>query len=275
MTKYLKFWGTRGSCPVSGPDYLQFGGNTACLELRYDDHLIIFDAGTGIRPLGETLHNIKTIDLFIGHTHWDHLIGFPFFKPIYEKGIQINIWAPHGEGRSVRERFDDIFSQEFFPIHLNEIQANLNFKTMKEKQPIKIGPLTLDFHATNHPGLTYCFKIITPHQTISYITDNEIDIPAQQSFIDFHKHSDIFVHEAQYSRAEYQKKSGWGHSSFTNAISLISLIQPAHWFITHHDPQHTDTDLKQLATHARTLLAKQNITTPAQWIPDGFVLKLK
>lgn len=275
MAKYLKFWGTRGSCPVSGADYLQFGGNTACLELRYDNHLIIFDAGTGIRPLGESLKNETVIDLFIGHTHWDHTIGFPFFQPIYEKGIKINIWAPMGVGRTTEQRFDDIFSPEFFPIHLNEIQAELIFKTIQENTPVQIGPLTLDFHPTRHPGNAFCFKIKTPHQTISYITDNEVDIPSQKSFIDFHNRADIFIHEAQYSQDEYKRKKGWGHSSLNNMFELIEKVKPAHWYITHHDPRHSDKDLKEFASVARRALEEKHISCPAQWVPDGFILNLK
>jgi phosphoribosyl 1,2-cyclic phosphodiesterase len=274
MTRYLKFWGTRGSCPVSGSDYQLFGGNTACLELRYDDHLVIFDAGTGIRPLGEMLQT-NSFDLFLGHTHWDHIIGFPFFKPIHSKDTVINIWAPQGEGRTITERFDDMFSSEFFPIHLDEIQAKLAFKNMQEDNPIQIGSLKLEFHKTHHPGLTYCFKITTPHQTISYITDNEIDIPLQSSFINFHKNADIFIHEAQYSAEEYKQKAGWGHSDLPKVISLIEKIQPKNWFVTHHDPKHTDADLKNLEHHAQTLLAERKIFIPVQWISDGFILKLK
>jgi phosphoribosyl 1,2-cyclic phosphodiesterase len=275
MARYLKFWGTRGSCPVSGPNYQQFGGNTACLELRYDDVLIIFDAGTGIRPLGESLKSEKEIDLFIGHTHWDHTIGFPFFHPIYEKGIKITVWAPHGNGRTTKERFEDIFSPEFFPIHLDEIQADLAFKTLREKAPVQIGPITLDFHPTRHPGNAFCFKIKTPHQTIGYVTDNEIDLPSQKSFIDFHENADIFIHEAQYFVEEYEKKKGWGHSSIQAFIALLEKISPKQCFITHHDPQHTDADLRHLAMIAHAVTEEKGLPCSPQWVPDGFILNLQ
>lgn len=274
MKRYLKFWGTRGSCPVSGAEYLQYGGNTCCLELRYDDAFLIFDAGTGIRPLGYTLPHQKKIDLFLSHTHWDHILGFPFFEPIYREDVHITVWSPEGPGRKCRELFDEVLAEEFFPVHLDEIQAQLQFKSIFEKKPIQIGPLILDFHTTLHPGRTLCFKIKTPKQTISYVTDNEIDIEAQGSFIDFHKGSDLFIHEAQYSSEEYSHKKGWGHSSLSRAISLIQKVRPGRWIVTHHDPEHTDQDLFHLQAHAKKLLSEISTPCPVEWVPDGHIIPL-
>lgn len=271
MTKYLKFWGTRGSCSVSGHEYTHFGGNTCCLEVRYQDTLVIIDAGTGIRPLGETVHE-KKIDLFLSHTHWDHIIGFPFFEPLYRKGTHITIWAPQGhENRSCRDLFDQVLAYEFFPINLDEMQATLEFKVIEERKPIQLGPLSLDFHTTRHPGLTYCFKIKTPHETIGYTTDNEIDLEAQKSFIEFHQNCDYFIHEAQYTPDEYQHRKGWGHSSLANVLKLVELVKPKHWLVTHHDPKHTDADLKILAEKAR----HHNLPCPSQWVADGRIIALK
>ncbi len=274
MKKYLKFWGTRGSCAVSGAEYLHYGGNTCCLEVRYDDAFLIIDAGTGIRPLGNTLLHHKKIDLFLSHTHWDHLIGFPFFEPIYRKDVHITVWAPEGPGRKCRELFDQLLAKEFFPVHLDEIQAQLQFKPIFEKKPLQVGPLTLDFHTTIHPGLTLCFKIKTPKQTISYVTDNEIDVDSQASFIDFHKGSDLFIHEAQYTPEEYMHKKGWGHSSLSRAVSLIQKVHPGRWIVTHHDPKHTDHDLSALHTRARKLLAESHNSCPIDWATDGHTITL-
>jgi phosphoribosyl 1,2-cyclic phosphodiesterase len=271
MKNYLKFWGTRGSCAVSGAEYLHFGGNTCCLELRYDDTVVIFDAGSGIRPLGHTLAHEKKIDLFLSHLHWDHIVGFPFFEPLYRKGVHITIWTPQGHGRSPSELFDQLLAPEFFPIHLDQMKAHLEFKTIQEKTPVRLGPLTIDFHKTIHPGVTYCFKIKTPHQTIGYVTDNEIDLEKQQSFIAFHKNCDYFIHEAQYSVDEYPEKAGWGHSSITNALELVRQVHPSRWLVTHHDPAHTDENLRALAKLART----SDLPCPVEWIPDHHMVALK
>src|SRR5436309_1359666 len=124
MRKLLKFWGTRGSCPVSGPSFAKYGGNTSCLEICYEDAHLIIDAGTGIRPLGEQLLNARDeIQLFIGHPHWDHVIGFPFFDPLYQHDQKIAVWLPEKTPKSGRELFDELLSFDFFPIGLNQIKA--------------------------------------------------------------------------------------------------------------------------------------------------------
>jgi len=273
MQNYLKFWGTRGSCSVSGPEYSHFGGNSCCLEIRYEDTHIVIDAGTGIRPLGEVFMNekIHKIDLLVSHTHWDHLIGFPFFDPIYHKEYTITIWAPQGLKKNGKDLFGDLLAQDFFPVSLDEIQATLKFKTIREHQPIQFGKLSIDFQKTNHPGHTLCFKITTPHQVISYVTDNEINHTNQSEFIAFHKNTDILIHEAQYSAEEYHLKTGWGHSSLDDAIRLVNGIHPSEWLVTHHDPKHSDTDLRELEKIAQ----QSNLCCPVQWIADGHVILLK
>lgn len=272
--KHLKFWGTRGSCPVSGPEYLQFGGNTPCLELKYDEQFLIFDAGTGIRPLGSSLCNetgctVKKINLFLSHFHWDHIIGFPFFEPIYRKGTEITVWTPKGNGRTSRDLFGQLLASEFFPIHLNQVQAKLDFKIIEPKKPVQMGPLSINFCSTTHPGNTLCFKIRTPDQSIGYVTDNEIDENSQ--FIEFHKDVDLFIHEAQYTPKEYESKQGWGHSSIAKALNLVGQIRPAKWLVTHHDPSHTDIDLLALEKVAKA----SSLPCPVEWVGDGHVISLR
>ncbi len=269
-TKYLKFWGTRGSCPVSGVDYLHFGGNTPSLEIRYGEQIAILDAGTGIRPLGLALPKIDKIDLFLSHFHWDHINGFPFFEPIYRKEVNMTIWAPHSEGRSTQDLFEDLLAFEFFPIHLSQIQAKLNFELFKAKQPVQLGNLTIDFHETIHPGHSYCFKIKTPKMTIGYVTDNEIDFEKQKSFIEFYKGVDLFIHEAQYTSEEYKSKKGWGHSSLNKMCELIEKIGPSKCLVTHHDPKHSDSDLREMEEIARS----RPLPCPIEWVHDGYSLPI-
>lgn len=270
MTKLLKLWGTRGSCSVSGPEYTQFGGNGPCMEFRYNDELAIFDAGTGIRPLGMTLKDEKTIDLFLSHFHWDHIIGFPFFEPIYKKGTVINIYSPNHEKRPAKSLFNQLLADEFFPIHLDQIQATLNFEGIEEKKPIQRGPLTIDFHKTLHPGETLCFKIQTPKETIGYVTDNEINIEKQASLIAFLQGVDLLIHEAQYAPDEYEKKKGWGHSSLTKTVDFLQHVKPKKWLVTHHDPNHTDEDLKRLEKIAQS----SSLPCQVEWAGDGTTIHL-
>lgn len=272
--KFLKFWGTRGSCPVSGPQYSRYGGNTCCLEICYEETHLIIDAGTGIRPLGETLRR-KTIDLFFGHTHLDHIIGLPFFAPLYQKETKIVIWSPE---KSFQEVFNSLFASELFPVHFEEVLAHIDFRTTHPKKPISLGKLSIDFHPVSHPGGAFCFKIKTPHQTIAYATDNEISaktLAPHHSFIDFLSECDLLIHEAQYFPEEYLQKVGWGHSSIANVIGLIEKVNIPDWLITHHDPRHTDQDLDRLAKKAEEILKEQHLNCRSKWIADGEEVPLK
>lgn len=290
MTKnYLKFWGTRGSCAVSGAEYAEFGGNTCTLEVRLEESVLIFDAGTGIRTLGQELlrQNIRNIHLFLSHSHWDHFIGLPFFEPIYEPGVHITIWAPPNIQRSYKELVSDLLSPEFFPVRLEQVKADLEFKTIQQKTPVKLENVTLDFHSTHHPGLTYSFKIQMGGKTFGYVTDNEMlqgyhgpidPVPQElvephQSLIEFFSDCDTLIHEAQYTPEEYLHKVSWGHSSSQNAAYLIQQTEVLEWLVTHHDPSHTDLDLHALEARTRKLLDEHQIPCKVRWIGDGFVYR--
>ncbi len=270
MKNYFKFWGTRGSCPVSGLEYSHFGGNTGCLEVRYDQQLIIIDAGTGIRPLSYTLQDEKTVHLILSHTHWDHILGFPFFRPLYDKNMHLHIWAPRGEGKPCRELFQTMMSHEFFPISFDQIQAQLTFHTIQHMTPIELGPLQINFHRVHHPGETYSIQIQTPHELIGYTTDDEIVPGKTASFIEFHKDSDYFIHEAQYTEEEYARKARWGHSCLNHVIQIVEQIRPSRWLVTHHDPEHTDQTLRALEKTARS-----QVKCPVEWVYDGQIFSLK
>lgn len=280
MSKYLKFWGTRGSCPVSGLEYSKFGGNTSCLELCYGDEYLIIDAGTGIRPLGmELLEKKRPLHLILTHAHWDHVIGFPFFEPLYSPDSEITIWSPSENNKSCRQIFDNLMRAEFFPVQLTELKAKLHFFSIDEKKPIRTGPLIIHFHQTHHPSATYCLKIETPHQTIGYASDNEMfqdyhgdlmHAPLDADLIEFFTGCDLLIHEAQYFPEEYLKKVGWGHSSVSNAIALIQKAKIREWLVIHHDPKHTDEDLDRLAALAQRLLEDHKIPCRSEWIGDGY-----
>lgn len=260
---FLKFWGSRGSSPVSGPSYTRFGGNTSCLEVRNEKDLIIIDAGTGIRSLGKSLlssdHNIYRI--FISHTHWDHIAGFPFFGPLYQKESRVEIYAPVGYDKSVKDLFYEMLAYSYFPVRLDDISAKVSFHELRDGDELKFGSIKLQTHYAFHPGATLCFKIQINGQSFGYVTDNEALIgyhgdPAKidrhhpllephLSFIDFFEDCHTLIHEAQYSPTEYQKKVGWGHSSVSNAAVLLKYCKSKEWIVTHHDPSHADEELQK------------------------------
>lgn len=281
MGNYLKFWGTRGSCPVSGPQYRAFGGSTSCLEVRYGETLAIIDAGTGILPLGNQLfkEEVRKIHLFFSHLHWDHLLGFPFFKPLYRPDVEIIISAPQGSGRTPKELFEQLFAEEFFPVKLDKLPAKLEFRTIEARQSIEMGAIEIDFQPALHAYATFCFKVTTPREIIGYATDNELTPPLEDSryggLIDFFQGCDLLIHEMQYSKEEHQSRRGWGHSSPMGLLSFLERVRPGRWFVTHHDPDHTDRDLKRLCRETKKLLHERKIVCPVEWVADGMIFELK
>lgn len=292
LTSYIKFWGTRGSNPVAGNEYVRFGGNTCCLEVRHNDTLAIIDAGTGIRPLGEQLlhEDHESYHLFVGHTHWDHITGFPFFAPIYQKNGSIVVWSPVGFEKSTKELFTDMLAYAYFPVRLEEMHSKIMFKELRDTKPISVGDLLIDTYHTNHPGPTLGFKIISPQKTIGYITDNEMlmgylghpnDITSDHpllephlGLIEFLKGCDVIIHEAQYLPEEYAHKIGWGHSSISNATVLIREVGCKEWIVTHHEPTHTDEKLQLKAQLHRDILRECNVQCSVELAYDGFMLPL-
>lgn len=289
---FIRFWGSRGSNPVSGAEYVQHGGNTCCLEVHYGKDVVIIDAGTGIRPLGAHLltSDKKHIHLFLGHTHWDHITGFPFFTPIYDPSFEVSIWGPIGFEKSTKELFTEMFAYAYFPVRLDDIKAKLSFNELKEGATIKIGEIEVSTHYAYHPGATLCFKIRVAGKTIGYATDNELfmgyhghpdaigkDHPLllpHQSQIDFYRHCDLLIHEAQYFPEEYQTKVGWGHSSVSNATVLVKYCDVKEWLVTHHDPSHTDTTLQKKLQMHKDILQECGLKTQVHFAYDGLIIPL-
>lgn len=287
IARYMKFWGSRGSSSVSGPDYSRFGGCTSCLEIRDNDELIIFDAGSGIRALGEKilLEKNRTIHLLISHFHWDHLWGFPFFLPIYHSDYNIHIHAPGETPEDINKQLSLLFSPKFFPVNLGDLKAKISYHPLNADTPIKIGNITIDCCLAHHPGKTFCFKVNSSTLTFGYVTDNEFlsnydgppcDISRDNPLLDpyrdqirFFENCELMIHEAQYLPNEYKKKKGWGHSSINNALVLIREINPKTWIVTHHDPDETDKDLIEKKNILKTLLNECSIGCTLEFAEDG------
>lgn len=290
---YMKFWGTRGSHSVSGIEYLRFGGNTACLEIRYGKYLLIIDAGTGLTNLGNHLikeNSIENIELLIGHTHLDHIAGLPGFAPIHSDKFAITIRAPINFYKNTKELLRDMLTHAFFPVDLEEVKAALKFKELMTFSPFEFGPIKIDCHYTYHPGTTLGFKIEIDGMKIGYVTDNEVlmgytgdpkDITPDHpllaphlSFIEFFKNVDILVHEAQYTPKIYEDKVGWGHSSIYNAAVIVKYINPKTWIVTHHDPEDTD----EMVSKKYDILSKAchylNMTCSLRMGYDGLKINL-
>ena len=174
-TSYLKLWGTRGSVPVSGPQYTTYGGNTSCLEVRHNNHLVIIDAGTGIRGLGDGLihSEIREIHLFFGHTHWDHIIGFPFFLPLYNPEFTIHIYAEQNKEHNIKEALSKVLRPNYFPIRLEEMKADLRYHCLTCRDQVRIGDIRLMAIPCEHPGGALAFRFDIEDKRVGYVTDHE------------------------------------------------------------------------------------------------------
>jgi len=285
---YIRFWGTRGSIPVSGRSYLVHGGDTSCVEVRLKDDLIIFDAGTGIRPLGSDLMKgwSGRVHLFVGHTHWDHIQGFPFFAPIYSPEFEMTVYGAPGFRKDLAAVFRGQLDTDYFPIQFDDLRAKIDFRTL-DRTPIRIGEALITWEFVHHPGPAVGFKIDLGGKTVAYVSDNEFAkgylgnpsrlirgfpiVDACSRIIEFLEGVDVLIHEAQYSNQEYHSKISWGHSSLSNACALVRLAQVKQWLITHHDPSHTDEQLQEIQLLARQILDELSSSTSVRLAHDGLI----
>jgi phosphoribosyl 1,2-cyclic phosphodiesterase/ActR/RegA family two-component response regulator len=273
-TTRLKFWGVRGSVPAPGPETVYYGGNTSCVEVRADGELIILDAGTGIRQLGRHLQQEfgeqpMRMTILVTHTHWDHIQGFPFFAPAYDRRNQVRIFAFEGPRKGLEATLSIQMESPYFPISMQEMPGNIEFEELKALD-FEIGKVAVKAAFMNHPGVCVGYKLITSAATIAYFPDNEMfgrlrsaDAAHQsQEHTDFARKqdgrlqefitgADIVISDAQYDAAEYAEHVGWGHSCIDDVVDLAMAAKVKQLFLFHHDPDHTDAQIAQMLATAR------------------------
>lgn len=245
----IKFYGTRGSIPVSHRDFLEFGGNTTCLKITRDNgRIAIIDAGTGIRELGKDLikERFDQDQLFIGftHFHWDHIQGFPFFASAYISNMIINILAMGREREinNLEDIFRDQMKKEYFPIPLDEMGAKCNFIQI-ERNKLMINDALIQVIKQKHPGGSFGYRMDDNGKSVVICTDIEHEGPIEKDIVAFCKNADVLVHDGQYTTEELSSHRGWGHSSYEQAIEVAEQAGVKQLIITHHDPDHNDAFL--------------------------------
>ena len=290
----IRFWGTRGSVPSPGKATVKYGGNTSCVELRAGNQILIFDAGTGIRDLGNQLINEfksqpVTLHLFVSHTHWDHIQGFPFFMPAYNKNFQIIIYGPPARDKSLKDLFKFQMDSEYFPVPLGDLNAQIVMQEVRE--PFRLGSLQITSFFLNHPAMTLAYKIFDGEKTFVFATDNEpyrftlhaarkdqlssqYGAELDQKFIDFLGGADLLVSEAQYTMEEYRTKIGWGHSPIESIVEFAMKANVKQLALFHHDPTHDDAMVDNIVKHAQRLLALQKSTVQCFGAAEGMEIKL-
>ncbi|MDR1143424.1 MAG: MBL fold metallo-hydrolase [Spirochaetaceae bacterium] len=274
----VRIWGARGSIPCPGKDTVIYGGNTACLEIRADEKPVIIDFGTGIKPLGDRLMAAEfkkgpiDADIFISHTHWDHIMGFPMFTPLFIPTTRLRIRGPVSyEDDTLEQIFAAQLSYRYWPIRISELSAHIEYDQIKETSMDLGNGLWVTTKYLNHPILCLGYRFEYRGKTIVTAYDNEpfrnlfptdpgdpsYDEDAaregeaaareeNEKLLRFFEGADVLIHDSQYTAAEYEKHLGWGHSSFEHAINMANKAKVKKLILFHHDPNRTDEQLAQL-----------------------------
>lgn len=257
----IRFWGTRGSIPSPGPSTLEFGGNTTCLEIVLNSgRRIVIDAGTGIRLLGEHLKtSVATVRilLLLTHNHWDHLIGLPFFFPIYREDSEIQMDGWPLAFQALKRVFDDHMGDGFFPVAFEQLKAHISFLNKIARSPLILDDVQIDSLPLNHPQGCLGFRFQEEDHTLVFITDNELGLDGGYRFPDFVKFAkgaDLLIHDAQYLPEEMVIHRGWGHSTFEEAVHLALEAGVKNLLLTHHDPGRTDEQVRKIVKRAQQLV---------------------
>ena len=248
----VTFYGTRGSLATPGRATQRFGGNTACVLVRGEDGTtLVLDAGTGIREAGVDLpRDLRRVDVLLTHLHMDHIQGLGFFGPLYNPAMEVHIWGPASATASLDARLTRYLSPPLFPVLLRDLPCRLHLHHVPGGEAA-IGPFRVVAQNVCHPGPTVGYRITEGSAVLTYISDHEPALGARQfpsepewtSGWALAHEADLLVHDAQYTREEYPKHVGWGHSSVHDALAFAALARVKRLALFHHDPARNDEAL--------------------------------
>lgn len=277
----IRCWGSRGSIPVSGRQYLKYGGDTSCIEvISNSGDLIIIDAGTGIRALGSELVRQRRfkINLLLTHAHWDHLSGFPFFKPIYRKESVIRVYGPLPTQNSVKNILSKTMASPYFPVDLEDISADIEFLGMGNKN-YSIGSVRILTIPLSHPNEGAGYRLEEDGRSFVFLTDNELTYHHPtglnyRDYVRFAKDADILFHDSEYSRKEYKKTKGWGHSVYLDTVRLALDANAKTLGLFHHNQDRTDKEIDRIVKECRRIISEKGSKMKCFAVAAGMDLKL-
>jgi len=252
----VKFWGVRGSIACPSPLHVGFGGNTSCLEVIAGDQHIVLDAGTGIRGLGQAFlkSDIRSAHLLLTHTHWDHINGFPFFGPAFERSRHFKIMAGHlGDAGGVKAVFAGQMAQPTFPVPLEAMAGQLEFEDFRGGDQFRIGAdVVVKTAPLNHPSGATGYRIEYGGKAFCYVTDTEHVIgKPDAAVLGLIEGADLVVYDSTYTDDEFERRVGWGHSTWQEGVRLCRAAKVRRFGIFHHDPDHEDPMMEQIESDAR------------------------
>lgn len=277
----IRCWGARGSIPVSGKEYVKYGGDTTCLEIRTkNDEIIIVDAGSGIRALGNRLiaeKRHKTTMIFT-HAHWDHIMGFPFFKPIYFKRSYITLFGCPFAQASVRHMISKIMEPPNFPVNFESIRAEIDYHEACAN-PFSIDSLTIVPIPLSHPNKGVGYKFVEDDRSFVFLTDNELRYThpggePYEHYRDFSVGADLLIHDAEYTEEEYTKTKTWGHSVYKHSLELALDAGVKRFGLFHHNQERSDEGVDLLVEDCRRIVRSSKASLECFALSQGMEIEL-
>ena len=288
MTAQLRFWGTRGSIPTPGPSTVRYGGNTPCVAItRGGDHLLVLDAGSGIRPLGHDLlrrgPTSVRVDLLLTHTHWDHIQGLPFFKPLADPGNRVHIHGAPQNGVGLEEILRLQMDPMVFPVPLRALGAEIVVSEISEGA-VEMDGYTIEAFRLRHPGCTLGYRIRPDGAAtdIAYVTDNELgaggryDFPRdwRRQLVERLSGVHTLIHDTMYAKRMIEVRAGWGHSSPEEAVDLAAEAGCRRLMLFHHEPEHDDAAMDALVAETRRYAAEAAPGLVIEGAAEGLIVPL-
>jgi phosphoribosyl 1,2-cyclic phosphodiesterase len=256
----VRFWGVRGTVPCPGSSTMRYGGNTACVEMRCGSQQLIFDAGSGLRQLGREMAasgEPANAHLFFTHTHMDHVIGLPFFRPAYDPRNRFQFWSGNlsGQGRRLEDVLEQLMETPFFPVPLDIMQAAIAFHDFTPGELIEPGDgVVVRTAALNHPGGAVAYRVEFDGRSACYVTDTEhVPDTPDQSVLDLIDGADLVIYDATYTDEEFERFRSWGHSTWQEGVRLCEQARARRLVAFHHDPDHDDEALDRIAAELTRL----------------------
>jgi phosphoribosyl 1,2-cyclic phosphodiesterase len=256
----VTLWGTRGSLATPGHGTERYGGNTSCVEVRSaEGELLILDAGTGIRPLSSTLAGKpRRVDILLTHLHMDHVQGLGFFAPLYDPDVEVHIWGPPSTTLDLRDRLSRYLSPPLFPVQMRDLPCRLSLHNAP-LDAFAIGSLRIRAGLVCHPGPTVGYRLTEDGKSVAYMPDHEPALGCRRfpeqadwtSGFELAADAELLIHDAQYTKDEYQSHVGWGHSSVDQALAFARIARVGRLLTFHHDPEHDDVTIDRLVREAQ------------------------
>ena len=267
---FVRFWGVRGSVPCPGPEFVRYGGNTSCLEVRCGPHLLILDGGTGLRALGNALKAEEPIDadIFFTHSHIDHINGIPFFAALFNPANRLRLWAGHLKpDRTLKEVICTMMVAPIFPVPIDIFTAQATYGDFSAGETLTPKPgITLRTGPLNHPNGATGYRIEYGGKSFCYITDTEHE-PGRlaDNIVELLRGADIVVYASTYTDEEFPRYAGWGHSTWQQGVRLVEAAGARQLVVFHHDPSHDDDFMDRVAAAAErtrpgTVVAREGLT---------------